>query len=364
MRILRFELRKLVQAPMFWIFIALSIAFNAFYINANLMMQHRRHFNTLSREVAISGEYTDPEIGNIFEYYRGEIFAENIINAMELTGIAEWLMRAKYERLDLVAAEFAEQNVSYYIYAGGEWGRDTVDLHLFLFRDIMRMVFAQVIIFAALALLYLLGHERQNKTESVVYHTKVGRKIMRHKYAAGLLFGAVGFAMITGGTLATFFSLWDFSGFWRANVSSGNHYIVDFVSGTRPFITWQSFTVAEFLTATLILGFFLTMVFTGIAGVIGLLFRNTYLAASIFGLSLFTTFFLFVLFQNIGASTLFIIFIFSPVMLWFGSFQWFTDMGNMGIVPWHETWTIVFNLVLLAISTAIAGRRFSRKDMV
>jgi hypothetical protein len=228
----------------------------------------------------------------------------------------------------------------------------------------MRLILVQTVLFVALAMLCSLGYEKQSKTESAVYTTRVGRKIMRHKYAAGLIFGTVGFVLIAGLTFAVYFTVWDYSGFWQSNVSSAFNYIPDIVAGERPFITWQSFTVAEYFVAFTGLGFALTLVFAGLAGVIGLTFRNTYTSFVVFGLLTLFMMFACMLFGSLGLQTLHFAFAFSPVVIWYMAGQWFTDMGALAIVPWQETWAVAINIVVLTCFTAIAMKLFRKRDMI
>jgi len=358
MRILRFELKKLAQTPMFWVFALLSILLNAFAISNDSYWA--KELNEFSREIYVSGQYKDPEIGDVYADYSGEDYADRIIKSMNLSGITEKLIRSKYEKMQAVAYEFSEQEISYYIYAGSA----TTDIHKQLFRYVMRLILTQTALFAVLSVLCSLGYERQNKTESVVYPSRTGRKVMRHKYLAGLIFGAVGFIIISTGTFVVYFSVWDYSGLWQSNVSSGLNYINDLTTGLRPFNTWQSFTVTEYFTATIILGFILTIVFAGLAGVIGLLFRNTYTAFGIFGLLVISMMFICVLTANAGFAELHLATTFTPTLLWYNCYMWFTDMGAMAVIPWHETWAVVLNLLALAVFTVLAMKYFRRRDLL
>jgi hypothetical protein len=358
MRILKFELKKLAQTPMFWVFALLSIALNAYSItNTNYLV---KEINEFSREVYTCGEYKNPEIGDVYADYPGGIYAERITAHYNLSPFLANLMQSKYEKMQSVADEFSRQEISHYLYAGGM----TTYIHGRLFSSVMRLILTQAALFAALAMLCSLGYERQNKTESVVYPSRTGRKIMRHKYLAGLIFGAVGFAIIAAGTFAVYFSVWDYSGFWQSNVSSAFNTIFDMITGQRPFITWQSFTVSEYLTATAALGFVLTIVFAGVAGVIGLLFRNTYTAFGVFGIMLLSMMFLCMLSAEMGFMALHYVTTFTPVIVWYMVSQWFTDMGAIAILPWHETWAMAFNLIALAIFTLLAMRYFRRRDLL
>jgi hypothetical protein len=110
MRLLKFELKKLIQTPMFWVFALLSIGFNSFIIIGDAYWAEE--LNQFSREVYISGEYTDSEIGDVYADYSGEAFAERVIAYHGLEGLNARLMRSKYESMDKSAAMHSAQGSS------------------------------------------------------------------------------------------------------------------------------------------------------------------------------------------------------------------------------------------------------------
>jgi hypothetical protein len=229
----------------------------------------------------------------------------------------------------------------------------------------MGLIMAEAGILAALAMLYSLGYEHQNKTESQVYSSKAGRRILRHKYLAALIAGAAGFALIAGLTFALYFSVWDYSGLWNANVSSGNNTIFDPLLGELPFITWQSFTVGGYLAAVTALAFALTLVFALFGGVFGLLLiRSTYAAFIAAGMTLFASFAAGIVLLDAGFIGGYYAAMLTPVNLWSLRRGWLTDMGSSALFAYHETWGIALCFAVSAIVTVVALRRFKRKDMV
>jgi hypothetical protein len=357
MRILKFELRKIIQAPMFWIFAALSIIVNAFMIFSG----GAGWLNEYSREIAESGQYKDYEDRvNVYADYDAAQYAQSALEREPLNPLLERLMREKYERQQTVADEFNEEDVSYYVYAA----KATRHIHSLLFHTTMGAIFIQAGILGGLAMLYSLGYEQQNKTESHIYASKTGRKIMRHKYLAGLIAGIAGFVLIGGATLAMYFTAWDYSGFWQANVSSGYNYISDLVHPTRPFITWQSFSVAEYFGVSLALTFALVIVIMMFSGVVGLVFRNTLTSFIAAGMLLLGTLVSESFFSSLGLMTFAHTARLSPLYIWQQREVWLTDMGVSALFAYQEIFGTVFNVMLFGLFTLIAARRFKRKDLV
>ena len=357
MRLYKWELKKLVSAPAVWVFLALCAAFNILIIAEN--SYESAWANEISREIARTGErrYTDRE--DIFMGYDTSYLADVFVKAFRLRGGSEALMRGKYERLQAVVRRNAEAAVSLDIYADGA----TYEAHRSLFRKTLFPIFTESILFAVLSALYTLGYEHQQKTEPLVYGTRTGRAVTRHKRAAALTAAACGFALLAALTLAVHFAVWDFSGLWNSNVSGMMNYVID-EPGTRPFITWANLNVAQYLAAVLALGFALTVVFSLIGSVTGLLTGNTYYGFMVVfllcALLLTSVFF----FAEAGLGWGMMVSTFTPVAAWFSSRIWLTDMGGWGFIPFHETTVVLGSLALLSIIVMLASRRFLRKDVL
>ena len=340
---------------MFWIFTALSIIVNAFMIFGG----GAGWLNESSREIAESGQYRDYEGVNVYADYDASQYAESALEREPLNPFLERLMREKYERQQTVADEFNEDGLSYYVYAH----KATRSIHSLLFHTTMGSIFIQAGILGSLAMLYSLGYEQQNKT-GYIYASKTGRKIIRHKYLAGLIAGIVGFAIIGGATLAMYFTAWDYSGFWQANVSSGYNFISDSLHPTRPFITWQSFTVAEYFGISLALTFALVIVIIMFSGVVGLLIRNTFTAFVAAGMLLFGTFVSESFFGSWGLMTFAHAVRLSTVYIWQQRSVWLTDMGVSALFAYQEVFGTVLNIIVCGLFALIAARLFKRKNLV
>ena len=52
-----------------------------------------------------------------------------------------------------------------------------------------------------------------------------------------------------------------------------------------------------------------------------------------------------------------------PVQVWFYQQSWFTDMGTVSFLPWHETVCTLAALAGFAALALLAARHFRRKDL-
>ena len=54
---------------------------------------------------------------------------------------------------------------------------------------------------------------------------------------------------------------------------------------------------------------------------------------------------------------------FQPVSVWLYVNGWFTELGLNAFVPWQETIGTGLSLAIYGVGTALALRRFGRKDV-
>lgn len=379
MYIFKVELKKVINIPMLWIFLVLCLVFNVFIIMTG--NYDAKWVNYVSQTSLVTGQRMGSEYSNLlaqlpdsqyrtaihsqttgskntFEDYKTSDLADIYINLIGLTGTLAEQMKAKYVRLQPVINEMSDNGVSMDFYVG----ELTYEHFGKLFRGIFKSILTESILFAVLVMLYLLGYESQNKTELLVYSTKTGRQVVRTKVLAGLLMGIVGFILLCGISLTVFFTVYDYSGIWNANVSSQFNYIVEGLF-RKPFMTWHSFTVWQYLLATILLSLILITVFSLFSMVLGLLIRNTYISFLIF------------IALNMGMMTLpfvlssiskyaFFLSENTPISLWYYQSLWFTEAGGLALWPWFESIGVTIWLLLLGALGWCAIRYFYRRDLV
>lgn len=382
MRVLKHELKKLTCMQMLWVFVAICLV-----LNVGIVLGYRykivdySFFSYVEDTASITGNVLGNEFSEklssmpdsedksrliyetenptpIYKDYAAASLAEAYIGVYGISGIGVDLLTAKYERLQSVVDQLDREGAELSLYAADT----TAEMHNLLFEVVLRAILTEACLLAALMMLYLCTYERQSRTVSTIYSTKIGRGIFRYKVIAGLMISVLCFAAIACVTLLVYFSVFDYTQLWNSSVSSGFNYISDNI-GTKPFMTWLPFTVIEYLWAMLGLGLGLTLVFAMMGACIGFLSRNGYIGTLLFFLLALAMMTAPYLFAETGIWGGYFLFEFSPVCLWYSSPWWLTDMGNVSLIPFHETVGIISNIVLWGILLFLSYQYIKRKDV-
>lgn len=381
MSLIVYEWRKLFRLTALWAFLGLSLLFNALLI-LTLSEWDRTFLRDTSADAALLGQRVDetfldglaalPETENravllqsvtgledIFETYDTAILERFYTDVVKNSPTAAAWMTWKYDLLAARVDHLAETDAGMDLYAGPV----TQGSHQFLFGTLMRSVVGEAAIAAMLGTLYLLGYEGMHKTESLACASRIGRRLRRTKVLASLAASPAFLALVAAPTLGLYFARFDYRGLWSASVSSQFNYLTDMLL-MRPFLTWGDFTVARYLAAVLVLGVGLTAAFSLLAALCGTLVRNPYLAALALGISCFGGLGIASVLGNLKLWVGYVLSCFQPAIVWLCCGGWFTELGLNAVLPWQETIAVAGNLVLLGIGTALALRRFQRKDVL
>ena len=344
-RLFGYELKKILSGAALWSFVVLCILFNIWAMPTHM---NRFEFDT-----------TTPFPSNVFENYDTGRTAEAYISFFELEGRVAQRMRAKYDALQTVVDQNAVAGYSYSPYFG--WYTYLMHNNLFHSFGVVGRLVLQGILLAALLALLSVGYEQTNSTEPSVYATKTGRHILWYKIGASLTATVVLYALLVAVTLGVYFSIFDYSNVWGSSVSSGFNYIGS-VMGTRPFVTWQSFTVATYLLASLGVSVVLAVCFALMGAIVGTLVKNTYVG------------FLAVVAVNAACMVMPILIpmnlyahyisFYTPILLWLNSARWFTCGGFTALWRNFELWGAGISLAVLAILCIIAVKKFEKRNIV
>lgn len=381
MSLVVYEWRKLFLLPALWAFLTLSLLFNALLI-CTLSEWDRAFFNDTSADAALLGQRVDqafcnglsalPEtenrtvllqsvtgLENIFETYDTGILKEFYTDVVENSQAAVSWMAWKYDTLSSRVDHLARTDAGMDVYAGPV----TQGSHQFLFGTLMRSILGEAGIAAMLGTLYLLGYEEMHQTESLACASRTGRRLRRTKVLASLAASPVFLILVAAPTLGLYFARFDYGGVWSASISSQFNYLTDMLL-TRPFLTWGDFTVAGYLAAVLALGAALTVAFSLLAALCGVLVRSPYLAALAAGILCFGGLGLTSVLGNLKLWVGYALSCFQPIVVWLCCGGWFTELGLNAVLPWQETIAVGADLLLLGAGTALALRRFRRKDVL
>jgi hypothetical protein len=333
MRLLWLEVKKIITSPAIWGFMCVCIAFNIFLIVGSA---------TSWRETA------EPE--NVFEGYETGYIAEAYIKALSLDGGLAETMRDKYAALQTVVEQKALNGDSLGQYA--EWQ------HSNIFGTSVKVILFEGIITAVLIMLLALGYENINHTEQNVYASKIGRRVVWHKMAAGLVVIIAGFALLVFTAFIPLHII--YRDLWDYNVSSAFNFIRDFIAGFRPFATWSSFTVLEYFWAVIGISAGVVICFSLAAFIVGATIRNSYI--SFIAMFLGTMAFVFIPIIMPSGNYISFGFAVTPIWLSLNLSYWFTDGGVNALWRNFETWGILISFIILSMSAVLAAYKHKRRD--
>lgn len=335
------ELKKLAGSTLMIGLVALCIGLNAVIVLAS---NHPPYMDSSEKVNLV----------NVFENVRTNELAEGYIRKYGITGTGADLLREKYGKLQSVVDEKAKNGDALSFY----FGESTPYLHSLLFKTLLQAMTAEICLLALLGALLSTTYEQMRKTDSLVYASKTGRTVQLPKLYAALTVSAV-FALTLFSTgLLIFFARFDFSEAWSANVSSAFNRAVDEL---KPFMTWNSLTVAEYLAAAIGLSIGLALCFCLLGYTVGIGFRHAYAAFGA-GLSIIACLFLCAFLFSAG-SVLRGVWNLNPLWLWKNIGLWFTDGGADILWPSFEILGFCVSLPVLAVCARAAFTLLQRREL-
>ncbi|MDR1558976.1 MAG: hypothetical protein LBS84_04605 [Clostridiales bacterium] len=389
MRLLKFEIAKLLRAPAIPGFIAACLVLNIIVI---ISSSQSRNIDYLNEVAKITGpvygtEYTKKlqSVRQPSEYdYQKHWLYEDIVRAAENSAnvfaefdtdkISEKLhenspysnitMKIQQWKYDLLTSEIdakarAHDGDSVYFSA------QSMYIHVIIFGTIGKLLATECGIFFILIMLWALGFENMAGTGLVAYSTKTGRKLVFHKTAAALMIGTAFFVVIYATGYGLTFAINDFSQVWGQNVSAQYNAVYDNVLGSLPFITWSSMTVGGYFFASVGIAFLNCVVIGLFAVPFGLLIKNVYAAfCSIAGIAfLHFMFYMYGLMSPKGVPLIWNISLITPLAQILNNTLWFTDGGMRMLLPRFEMFYPLICVILLCPVLFVAVKKFTRKEI-
>lgn len=298
----------------------------------------------------------DIKLENIFTDFQADGIAQGYIKKYDVTGKNAAHILSKYEQVQKAIDQKAVNGDALSFY----FGTQTPYMHSTLFNLIFKIIIAEVSIIGLFLGIYSITFENIRGTESIVYASKIGRKIIWGKLNAvwvGTLFTSV---VVVSMSLLIFFLRFDFSDVWSDYVASGLNYAVSEFG--KPFITWSSLTVMEYLWATIALTIGLAVCFALIGFTSGVFVRNSY-AAFLIPLIILGGLFVVKYLFPVG-STVRAMLGMTPVWLWKTNGEWFTDGGADIIWKYYETIGLLASFLGLSLLILIGTKVFIKKEIV
>lgn len=381
MRLFRFELSKLLHLPMLWGFLLLSLALNGLlimtgihelpwldYVASSLPVTFQRTDDpafAAGLDMLPAGEYREAlreQTAQPVNALDGFDTASLGLDEAWLIGVTgRWadIFAQKYEKLQPIVDEMADSGAAYDVYAASGTRR----FQNLLTGVVYHAALTESLLLAVLLTLYAFGCETQNRTDLLIFSTRAGRGVNRAKLAAALAGSLLSYLLLCVLTLVPFALLYPLRDFLSMNVSSSFNYVVVTPVLTKPFLTWAPFTLAGYLGATLLLGAALTVVFSLYGAVCGLLLRNTYHAFLTWFVTAVAMVALPVFCADARLFGGYFLGMCLPVPVWLHQQYWFTEMGTVSFLPWHETICTAAGLAGFAVLVLLAVRYFQRKDL-
>lgn len=375
----KWEIRKLFEMPMIWIFLLVCIVFNV------LLTVRNRYGADYAAYVRDAGKEAGNKLGaafdrrveklpesdykqilveetkgaeDIFEDYDTKELLQIYLSKYHVTGWTADALEWKYKLQEQRVKELARQDASMDIAAAGM----TEELFRFLFQTLCRAVIIEGVLAAVFMALYISGSEWMARTWPVVYAGRRGRNIIKEKFAAGAFSAVLAYAAIAGISSAVFAAVWQLGDIWKADMST-QFYFISSMGLKLPFISWRTFTLGGYFMATLALGGIVVFVFYGLGYFCGLVMKNSYAGFVVLSASAAFNFELIMLAGSQGLWGLYEAVLWSPAaFLWFQPL-WFSDMGISAVVPWQECAVGLFCVVITVLLLTVGFRYFKQKDM-
>lgn len=229
-------------------------------------------------------------------------------------------------------------------------------MHSELFRSHMKTLAVEGVLLVILLTAFITNYEFEQRTQLVIYPTKKGRKLLLNKGLASLLASFIVLAVLFGGTLATYFTVYDYSAVWQASISSGFNW-----EYRLPYITWWDLSVEQYFGLALGILIAILIIVVMITFTIAVFVKNSYYTWIIGVLLLMAMFIVPAYFSN-------------SVILWLSSFnislllmnphEYFDGGTTFMMTQYHEVWTLFIWLAIASIGVCCAIRYFNRKDVV
>jgi hypothetical protein len=298
------------------------------------------------------------DIEDPFAAYDTGRTAKAYIAAYGMEGDIADALREKYAAFQTAFDRAAASGERMTLYFAGA----TVTQHQELFGGLMRSLLMEGILIAALVALLSAGYEHMSRTELCVYASKTGRRVLRPKLMASLTVGVVMYLLLTALSLILYLAAARYGNVWGSGVSSLYNVILDLVTGVRPYVTWQGFTVFTYLLAVIGISAGIVASLTFLSFAIGAAARNGYLG-------FFT--FVFINLMCIAAvmclpmsSYAPFLLNLSPIALWWSQLFWFTDGGGGVLWKNYETLGMCASLAVTLALCLASVSLFKRRDIL
>ncbi|MDX8046771.1 hypothetical protein SH601_12335 [Gracilibacillus sp. S3-1-1] len=386
LRIIPFEIRKLLEQPVILLFFIASLLLNTIFIATagvdqsyvNYIQQTEAKTGTLissefqetlsnqpasKKQQRLLTETADQE--NIFQDYSTEALGQEMIDFFQIDGSVTEKMKKKYEKLTPVVHELAEEQ------AALEIGRaeETMNIFTFIKDRLFHVVLGESLIFALLLGLYGSTFERLTKTEVLMVTSKTGRNTQGSKYIASFILTLLFYGMMIMLTFGIFNYVHPIGTLWQTSMSTQFHtnfyfpHFLETYSLEIPFITWQPMTLLNYMVLSIGLGGLLISFCHGFNFLVGLWTEHFFRGFIIFVVLYVGFLGLVHIINQFSWWNIHALLMWHPISLWNKQSYWFTEMGPYAVIPWQESIAMVINLFLLGVGGILTSKFYATKEV-
>lgn len=282
-----------------------------------------------------------------------KILGESYIEAFDLSGQTEKIVKENYKKLDdrFNEIKLSNEYKQLFFYEGD------VRAHSFLFENIISKAIFEIVILIVLITSFLVNYERDNNTSLLVATTKRGRKTEKNKFLVSIFAAIFSTISILLPTLIIYFCAFDYSKFWNISINS----MFSWGKGL-PNISWFDLSFRGYLILCVAVIFVIAVITAMIAFAISLISKSSYKSIFIFFI-IFAV--IYMLPKFVGTSSTFIIWshwnVFSMIAssgAWFLYNNPFTSFGN------YEAISLSLSFIVSLIICGFSYRKYKKEDLI
>jgi hypothetical protein len=344
MRILRYEFRKLFGFPVMWVLLAVFLCFNIYVIHSEVGY---REFQDSLHGVyeVIVGHKTGGEYYDFYTQYHDAVSGSyDTLDMQEVKEMKEnmsgFYPTGSYSEFIDNNYEMLEERVQEIKSCGDTEGSfypgDVFQIHKKTYL-LLKICIIEMLIMMCFSVLYLMDHERLNRTEELVFSSRIGRKDMLLKHKAGIMGGMIFSLLILSLSFAVFWAYVPMKGLWSVPVSS---VMVMESSGIweYPFITFVPLTIGKEFLLSMAVAVLLVLLSGLLSGALQLYIHNSYI--TMIGTAVGFVVLILLPFMVKDATWLKTLVCLNPSCLWYGCSRWFIENDLPVSFAWSEFITL------------------------
>lgn len=368
------ETKKIFGFRLFWIMIAVFLAFNTFLVVTNYRYTGYG-IRTVNSYVQSGIKPVDDEYGfcedfdyakeNAVNEYYDNLSAESLLKlaasfrAYKNSDTVNKIVERNYKKVDKRIQQIMSDGEAEDVYYVGT----TFGLHNELYGTVLHLVMTECFLLAILITAYLMNYEEIFHTHQNVYSSKRGRSLVFSKGLAAVSATAFAAVIIIAVTIIIFFyrvpHLWSFL---QSSVSSAmateNRAFLKY-----PFITWIKMSQFQYLLAAIALMIVYTVLASLITFAFSFVSKNAFINSALTAVLYFAFFTVWFGFEN--STVLSFVQVFNPSIAMYNLNVWFMEYVFYPMTSYqgYETAVAVTYIALTIIVIIPLWKHFKNRDI-